>query len=321
MKRIKIKFVDFWPGFDLDSNFIVKTLSIKYEVIQVESPDYLFFSCFGFTHLSYECVKKLFVGENLVPDFNICDYALGFDYLSFGDRYLRLPLYVTYDSFECLKESKLIDNEKLLNREFCSIVVSNNHLADPMRERFFQLLSEYKKIDSGGRAWNNIGGPVDNKYEFIAKYKFNIAFENSSVMGYTTEKIMEPMTVGSIPIYWGNPLISNEFNTKSFVNLHDFKSLEEVVEKIMILDTIEEEYLKVLKEPWIVNDDILKWREKLLDFLSSIIEKPLCSAKYLVKYGRSEMYRRNMLMSEWCNNRFKIGRWVYVVKESLFNTH
>lgn len=63
MKRIKIKFVDFWPGFDLDSNFIVKTLSIKYEVIQVESPDYLFFSCFGFTHLSYECVKICLLGK------------------------------------------------------------------------------------------------------------------------------------------------------------------------------------------------------------------------------------------------------------------
>lgn len=115
---------------------------------------------------------------------------------------------------------------------------------------------------------------MDNKYEFIAKYKFNIAFENSSVMGYTTEKIMEPMTVGSIPIYWGNPLISNEFNTKSFVNLHDFKSLEEVVEKIMILDTIEEEYLKVLKEPWIVNDDILKWRENFWIFYRPLLKNP-----------------------------------------------
>lgn len=32
--------------------------------------------------------------ENLVPDFNICDYAIGFHYLDFEDHYFRFPLYL-----------------------------------------------------------------------------------------------------------------------------------------------------------------------------------------------------------------------------------
>ena len=45
---------------------------------------------------------------------------------------------------------------------------------------------------------------VSNKMDFIKDYKFVISFENSSNPGYTTEKLIEPMLVNSIPIYWGN---------------------------------------------------------------------------------------------------------------------
>ena len=76
-------------------------------------------------------------------------------------------------------------------QKFCSMVVSNAQVSNPIRERFFRLLSEYKQVDSGGRLWNNVGGPVADKQKFIGGYKFNIAFENSAVLGYTTEKIMD----------------------------------------------------------------------------------------------------------------------------------
>lgn len=42
------------------------------------------------------CEKILFTGENYVPDFHPYDYAMGFHYIDFGDRYLRFPLYVFY---------------------------------------------------------------------------------------------------------------------------------------------------------------------------------------------------------------------------------
>ena len=71
---------------------------------------------------------------------------------------------------------------------------------------FFVKLSKYKQVDSGGRTLNNIGGPVEDKMEFIKDYRFVISFENAEYPGYTTEKIIQPMFVDSIPIYWGNPL-------------------------------------------------------------------------------------------------------------------
>lgn len=56
-KNIKIKFVDYYGGFNPESNYIIDTLRIKYDVVICDNPDYLFFSCFGVTHLSYKCVK------------------------------------------------------------------------------------------------------------------------------------------------------------------------------------------------------------------------------------------------------------------------
>lgn len=275
-----------------------------------DTPDYLFFGTFGFEHLNYDCVKIMFIGENVAPDFNLCDYALGFDYIQFGDRYMRLPLYCTYDCFASLAQISLPSDEVLLDRKFCSMVVSNNRHASPHRERFFRLLSEYKQVDSGGRLWNNVGGPVADKLEFIAKYKFNIAFENSSVCGYTTEKIMEPMVVNALPIYWGNPLVYKDFNAASFVNVNDFASMEDAVQYIVDLDNDDFQYLNKIKAPKVISDDIINWENRLLNFLSNIIEKPLEEAKYLSPFGMQKLYREELLTYDILSRRLKIKKIV-----------
>ncbi|MGL2559712.1 fucosyltransferase, partial [Helicobacter pylori] len=54
--------------------------------------------------LSYQNTKRVFyTGENEVPNFNLFDYAIGFDELDFRDRYLRMPLY--YDRLHHKAES------------------------------------------------------------------------------------------------------------------------------------------------------------------------------------------------------------------------
>src|SRR5260370_9612863 len=111
---------------------------------------------------------------------------------------------------------------------FCNFVYSNRV---PFREKFFAELSKYKRVDAPGISMNNMAG-IDSgngnsgdrwqrKRAFISQYKFTIAFENSSYPGYHTEKLLDPMMVGSLPIYWGNPSIDRHFNPNSFVNAHE----------------------------------------------------------------------------------------------------
>ena len=313
MKRtIKINFVDFWGDFNVKDNFITRTLDKKYNVELSSDPEYLFFGTFGYRHLGYDCVKIMFIGENMAPDFNLCDYALGFDYIQFDDRYMRLPLYCTYDSFSAVADNLLQTEEALLARKFCCMVVSNNRHSSPHRERFFKLLSEYKQVDSGGRLWNNVGGPVADKLQFVSQYKFNIAFENSCVRGYTTEKIMEPMTVNTLPIYWGNPLVWKEFNVASFVDVNSFASMEDAVQHIVDLDNDDAKYLQMLRAPKIFEPRIRNWQEHLLDFLSNIVEKPLDEAKYLTPYGNQKLYREELLAYDVLARRLKVKKIVAV---------
>ena len=84
MKKLKIKFTDFWPGFDPYNNFILNKFSNKYDVEISDDPDYVIYSVFGWDFLNYyDCVRIFFSGENVRPDFNMCDYAIGFDYMEF----------------------------------------------------------------------------------------------------------------------------------------------------------------------------------------------------------------------------------------------
>lgn len=78
---IKIFFTDFWGNFNLEDNFILDVLKKDFDVVLTpENPDFLFVGTFGGSHLNYDCPKIYFTGENIVPDFNLFDYAIGFDY-------------------------------------------------------------------------------------------------------------------------------------------------------------------------------------------------------------------------------------------------
>jgi hypothetical protein len=273
-KKIKIDFSDFWGGFDKTNNYFYNLLKDEFDVVITENPDYLFFSIFGNKHLNYKCKKIFYTGENIAPPLHYCDYSFSFDYLD-DERNYRLPHYLLYDGYYELQRPKIID-ESLAKRKFCNFVVSNNGCQE--RNNFYTELSKYKKVDSGGRFANNIGYAVDNKVNFQSEYKFSIAFENNAYRpqhpGYTTEKIMEPMTVNSIPIYWGNPEIGKEFNTKSFINVYDFDSIDSVINYIEYLDNNDKKYLELLNQPWFTDYNIPESNkiENIKSFLYKIFE-------------------------------------------------
>ena len=94
MKKIKLNFADFHPAHDKNNNDFICILRERYDVEISEDPDFLIYSCFGYDHLKYDCVHIFYTGECFVPDFNQCDYAIGFDRLDFGDRYIRIPIFL-----------------------------------------------------------------------------------------------------------------------------------------------------------------------------------------------------------------------------------
>ena len=246
---IKVKFVDFSDSTTRD--ITMKILEEEFgDVQECDDPNFLFYSVFGNEHLNYDCVRIFWTGENIQPDFNICDYAVGFSHMVFEDRYRRIPLYYFYvKDYELARKKHLIAEQEIENKtKFCNFVYSNKD-ASPERENFLDLLCEYKSVDSGGRYRNNIGGPVEDKREFQKNYKFSIAFENSSTSGYTTEKILQAFSACTIPIYWGNPNVAKDFNEKAFINCHSYHNLEDVVEAVRKIDQDDELFRQYLSEP------------------------------------------------------------------------
>lgn len=272
---IKIWFTDFWEHFNVYDNYFTKILSKHFDIeITSDHPDFLIYSWGARDYFNFKnCVRIFYTGENIRPDFTVCDYSISFDYDSYDGRNLRLPLYVMYGDVNQLLLEK--DPEKLLNNKskFCNFIYSNNRAIE--RNKIFELLSKYKKIDSGGKVLNNIGYLVENKLDFIKDYKFTIAFENSSYPGYTTEKIFEPMLVDSLPIYWGNQNVKTDFNTKSFINVHEYDNLEDVVERIIEIDTNDGLYLDYMMQPYFENNKTNKFarEENITAFFENIFSE------------------------------------------------
>jgi hypothetical protein len=125
---------------------------------------------------------------------------------------------------------------------------------------------------------NNIGYYLDGgtfaKMDFIRDYRFVISFENSSSVGYTTEKLIEPLLIGAIPIYWGNPAVGKEFNKKRILYYDDFPTEEALIERILEIENDPKAALGILKEKAFAGGkfDIARTGKDLLDFLVSSIE-------------------------------------------------
>ena len=297
--KVKISFSDFWVGFKPHYNWFYLFLQKHFEIELSEKPDFLIFSAYGNNHLSYNCIKIFYTGENVRPDFNFCDYALTFDFLN-HPRHLRLPLYAAIYGMEPEKllENKLKDIEQFLDikKEFCAMVVSQPNAEK--RIDFYHKLSKYKKVHSGGKLLNNIGGPVKNKIQFISDFKFTFAFENSSFPGYVTEKIYEPMFVNSIPIYWGSPMVYLDFNSKSFVNHHDYKSDEEVIDRIIELDQDKYKMADLLNESWFTNNKLNEYCDKeiLRSFFDIIFNQTITPVSSTV-LGKLHIYKKQSKIS------------------------
>lgn len=291
-KTIKIKFIGMYH--DPHKQAYYHFLADRYNVVECDDPDYIIDGGFSFRHVGYDCIKILVDAENCVPDFDQYDYAVGSCDMSFGDRYVRVPWFAFYPYFGDIAGRKTIPERWMLERGFCSFVVSNSEFSDPMRKDFFHALSKYKQVASGGRYLNNIGAPVSDKLDFCRKYKFNIAFENSSFPGYTTEKIMEAYVAQTIPIYYGNPHIEADFRRESMIYVKDKGDIERAVSEIIRLDNDDAAYMQMVTAPCMVETGPEVYERRLEDFLAHIFDQPYEKARRLCRYGHQAVMRRHL---------------------------
>jgi alpha(1,3/1,4) fucosyltransferase len=300
---VTLDFCDFHPKFCKTYNYFYNLLSQRFRLALCEKPDFVIYSHEGYQHQLHRGVKIFYTVESFRPNFRECDYA--FTHFNLDDpRNLRLPNYVMYGKPESLLKDQL-DLEKVLaaKTRFCSFVVSNPNLKKTRRRlEFFQKLSKYKQVDSAGRVMNNVGFTLEEssakKVEFLRSCKFNIAFENKSLPGYTTEKIFEAMQAFCLPIYWGNPEIHREFNPRSFLNYFDYPNDEALIAKIIELDQDDAKYMEYLRQPYFQANQPNEYfsEERVLQQFEKIFSTPITPVsrrRFFSFPGRWVLVRRN----------------------------
>jgi len=107
-----------------------------------------------------------------------------------------------------------------------------------------EYFGKRKKLDIFGAGWQNLSKlpskwqkrlnnilldlaptPCANKIKTIASYKFAICFENVAYPGYVTEKIIDCILAGVIPVYLGAPDITDFVPKNAFIDTAAFPSL------------------------------------------------------------------------------------------------
>jgi len=282
MKTLKIGFVDFWPEINYE-NIFLPILKKHFDVeVTTNNPDVIIHSIFGGMKETpkYNCKKILFIGENYRAKNFKSDYSISFDL--HDETNFRLPLWQFYLILRPELKDVLFNrsNNSESFERFCSFTVSN--AANFFRNAFYDQLHQYKRVNSYGRFKTNDLGLIqasqnrywrDAKYEFFLKHKhkFVITYEHSSYPYYCTEKIMDGFLSGSLPIYWGDIRIGDDWNKRAFINSIDYKS--ELIDHIKKLDNDKSLFDSYYNEP--VFTDVQKKRhiDNMNIFEEWLIEK------------------------------------------------
>jgi hypothetical protein len=207
-----------------------------------------------------------YIGEPVLPDSDKYDLCL--TSVNNIHNVVDLPLSIAYIHCNHFLP-KLLNREKITNiaNNFCAFIVTNGSCA--MRNKMFEKLNEYKKVNSMGRFSNNMGGVLHSPYwsneyhGILRQHKFVICFENTKMETYSTEKIVNPYLGYSIPIYWGSHNIKNIFNENSMLFLQDEteESFENLMNKIIELDNDNDKYLDFINRPVFTEDNLNFWNE------------------------------------------------------------
>ena len=78
-------------------------------------------------------------------------------------------------------------------------------------------------------------GPTE-KHSTVGGFRLTLAIENFDYPGYVTEKIIDALAAGSIPLYWGAPDIDDFIPEDLFVNLRNFSSPKDLITYLATID-------------------------------------------------------------------------------------
>ena len=264
-REIRVATHHFWEGFKtehLAARF--PFLARKYTLVpDQERPDLAIFSVFPGLKMHAppaQGVPTLFLtGENVVPDMARCDFAISFDRAIQTPNHMRIPNWVQRLYLNGLSPRSLLSSARTKHEagDRFGAFIFRNKVA--FREDFARTLAGRAPLDCPGASLNNmapIGDAVAEKLAFLRQYRFCVAFENESAPGYTTEKLPEALLAGTVPIYWGDPLVGLDFNRAAFLDYADYGSADALADAVMAVEADPKTWRRLADEPAYAGDTV-----------------------------------------------------------------
>ncbi|KAH9491738.1 hypothetical protein Btru_045685 [Bulinus truncatus] len=129
-------------------------------------------------------------------------------------------------------------------------MVSNCHV-NSRRQDYVRELQKYIPVDIYGQCGSfQCPRASDNEclHKINIKYKFYLGFESNLCKDYITEKFYRYLNSDMIVIARGYNTYSRLVPSEIFLNTANFKSPKELADKIIYLDSHDQEYIQMLKE-------------------------------------------------------------------------
>jgi len=291
---IHVFFNKFWPGFTektdiMDCTFFVQLLEKTYQapIHVANSPDnatILVESIFGnYSYLNYKKWRAtiLYTGESdyaTTQNVDKYDCVLGFE--DTHANFVKCPLFVIFlvTNIHIMKDIENIERPipDEIPPNHASIILSNAYHGKERLE-FYNTVKKEIPVFSGGKHENNVGFVVPGSYNsndmnvFYRRGKFAITMENADKPYYVTEKLVNGIRAGVIPIYWGSSHVTEFFNPRRFIHLSQQPTKEEVAGIIQRMkDMTNDEFIDIVREPVLIRpigeicDEILASVKKIL---------------------------------------------------------
>lgn len=153
------------------------------------------------------------------------DYVLTHDkhLLDKGENYVFCPAGACWIELE----NRKIEHNK---SKLVSIIASGKRKVTDHFKRH-ELINKHKsEIDVMGMGYKPIGAISDG----LKDYMFHITMENQQRDFYFTEKLINPIMTGTIPIYYGMPGVGNYFDTRGMIIFNDVGEIDDILKTLNI---------------------------------------------------------------------------------------
>ncbi|BAU63190.1 hypothetical protein STA3757_05480 [Stanieria sp. NIES-3757] len=198
-------------------------------------------------------------------------------YISGPDRFAPIPDYMPAIWYVGNSFQELVTGNVPEKQKTCSWITSGISRTENHRQRlaFLKLLQENGvEFDLYGRnlpTWSNTLGTVQNKWNAMAPYYYNLAIENYADNDlYVSEKLWDSLLSWCLPIYYGGSAADKLLPPGSFLRLPslDEKGLNYIKEITSTLDAWYEAKDKIAEARQIILHKL-----NLLEWLANFVEQ------------------------------------------------